>query len=114
MAAVEQHSTENSILWPKSIAPFAVHMIPINIKGEEKKVLDELYASLSSDYEVLLDDREERAGVKFKDADLIGIPIRVILGKALKEGKAEVLNRMTGETKTVPIEELKPLLASFI
>ncbi|MFW5892691.1 MAG: proline--tRNA ligase [Bacillota bacterium] len=114
MAAVEQHSTENSILWPQSITPFDIHMIPINLKGEDQKTLDTLYASLNGSYDVLLDDRAERAGVKFKDADLIGIPIRIILGKALKEGKVELVDRRNDVKKTVAIEALESELKSLI
>ncbi|MFP4078267.1 MAG: proline--tRNA ligase [Candidatus Izemoplasmataceae bacterium] len=114
MAAVEQHSTENSILWPQSITPFDIHMIPINLKGEDQKTLDTLYASLNGSYDVLLDDRAERAGVKFKDADLIGIPIRIILGKALKEGKVELVDRRNDVKKTVAIEALESELKRLI
>ncbi|MFW6298660.1 MAG: proline--tRNA ligase [Bacillota bacterium] len=114
MAAVEQHSTENSILWPQSITPFDIHMIPINLKGEDQKTLETLYESLNGTYEVLVDDRDERAGVKFKDADLIGIPIRIVLGKALKEGKVELVDRRNDVKKTVPIEALNSELKTLI
>lgn len=114
MAAVEQHSTENSILWPKSISPFDIHMIPINVKGDDQKTMEDLYQSLNATYDVLLDDRDERAGVKFKDADLIGIPVRIILGKALKEGKVELVNRVSGEKKDVPIDALEPTIKALI
>ena len=81
-AAVEQHHDEAGICWPINIAPFEVIVVIANIKDPTQKTLGEkIYHSLQSrDIEVLLDDRPERAGVKFKDADLIGIPWRVIIG----------------------------------
>jgi|AntRauTorcE11898_2_1112593.scaffolds.fasta_scaffold01600_9 prolyl-tRNA synthetase len=110
MAAVEQHSDEDSILWPRSITPFDIHMIPINLKDQGLETMNDIYNSLSEDYDVLLDDRKERAGVKFKDADLIGIPVRIILGKGLKEGKVELINRQTKSKTEVDINSLKMTL----
>lgn len=102
MASVEQHSKDDSILWPKEIAPFDVHIIPINIKDDiQRETALELYTDLAAQgYEVLLDDREERAGSKFKDADLIGIQYRIIVGKDAKDGKVEFVDR-TKEGKEV-------------
>jgi prolyl-tRNA synthetase len=114
MAAVEQHSSENSILWPKSISPFDIHMIPINLKDEDLETMNTLYDTLSKDYDVLLDDRKERAGIKFKDADLIGIPVRIILGKGLKEGKVELVNRQTETKSEVEIDKLKTALKEIL
>lgn len=99
-AVIEQHNDENGIIWPVSIAPFAVTILPLNMNDEKQKTLaEDIYLDLqSAGMEVLLDDRDEPAGVKFKDADLTGIPIKVILGeKALKEGKIEIQIRSTGE-----------------
>ncbi len=100
MASVEQHSTENGILWPKEISPFQVHIVPVNLKDEAQKDLAyEIYYDLKQKgIEVLLDDRAERAGVKFKDADLIGIPYRVVVGKDSGEGLVEFSDRFK-ETK---------------
>jgi len=95
MASVEQHSKDDAILWPKEIAPFDVHVIPINIKDDiQREVAQDLHAELiAKGYEVLLDDREERAGSKFKDADLIGIQYRIIVGKDAKDGRVEFVDR---------------------
>ena len=82
-AIVEQHSDENGIVWPRSIAPFDVHVIPVNVKKEEQVELSEKVTELleNAGYKVLVDDRKERPGVKFADSDLIGIPARITVGK---------------------------------
>ena len=103
MASVEQHSTENGIVWPKEISPFQVHIVPVNIKDDTQRELSyEIYKELKEKgVEVLLDDRRERAGVKFKDADLIGIPLRIIVGKDSTEGLVEVINRYVDKKELV-------------
>jgi prolyl-tRNA synthetase len=108
MASVEQHATEGGILWPDEIAPFAVHIIPVNVKNEEQmKVANDLYKRLlNNKVEVLMDDRDERAGVKFKDADLIGIRYRVVVGKDVKDGKIEFQDRKEGIKKVVLVDEI--------
>ncbi|MGL4982949.1 MAG: proline--tRNA ligase [Treponemataceae bacterium] len=79
---IEEHNDENGIIWPMSIAPFQVAIVPIKYDGKMKEIADTLYADLVSlGVEVLLDDRDERTGVKFKDMDLIGIPLRVVIGE---------------------------------
>ncbi len=95
MASVEQHSTENGILWPIEISPFRLHIIPVNTKDEtQKAVAYEIYNDLrKKGINILIDDRAERAGVKFKDADLIGIPYRVIIGKDSSDGLVEFVDR---------------------
>ena len=105
MAAAEQHSDENGMIWPDEIAPFKVHIIPVNTKDETQvKLADEIYQELKANgVEVLIDDRNERAGSKFKDADLIGIPNRIIVGKKASEGIVEFMKREEG-TK----QEIKP------
>jgi len=107
-AAVEQRNDENGIIWPLAIAPFQVQIIPVNVKdaGSLERA-EEMYAALAEKgFEVLLDDRDERAGVKFKDADLIGIPWRVIIGeKNLKEGLVEIKERSTGRVEKVKAAE---------
>ena len=106
-AVVEQNSDEKGIIWPKAVAPFDLHLIVVNAKNEEQKaVADDLYATLNDTYDVLYDDRKERAGVKFNDADLIGLPIRVIVGKGAAEGIVEVKRRDTGEGADVAIADL--------
>lgn len=119
-AAIEQHNDEHGIIWPKSIAPFEVVVVPVNGKNEEQLRYGEgIYEELrKSGVDVLLDDRPERAGVKFKDCDLIGYPLRVTVGpKALEEGVIEVKVRKTGETfyygRDQYLEEVLRLLQSL-
>ena len=107
-AAIEQYYDENGIVFPMPIAPFQVLMLPVNIKIDLlRETADQLYQNLIKErIEVLYDDREETPGVKFKDADLIGIPFRVTLGeKNLKKGLVEVKNRRTGEILLLKKEE---------
>ncbi|MFB5267265.1 proline--tRNA ligase [Paenibacillus enshidis] len=108
MAAVsEQCHDEYGLIWPEEVAPFRVHLIPVSAKDElQKQAAEKLYQDLIGlGMEVLLDDREERPGVKFNDADLIGIPWRIIVGKRTGEGYVEVKRRGTQETETVSLEE---------
>lgn len=107
-AIVEQNADEFGMNWPEEIAPFNVHVIPVNVKNDEQRLLaEELSQTLTaSGYEVLVDDRKERAGVKFADSDLIGIPVRVTVGKKASEGIVEVKLRQSGETIEVKKEEL--------
>ncbi|MBO8162494.1 MAG: proline--tRNA ligase [Brevibacillus sp.] len=107
-AVIEQHHDENGIIWPVSIAPFHVHVIPINAKVDEQREISEQIArELTADgWEVLYDDRSERAGVKFKDADLIGLPLRVTVSDKARDGVVEVRVRRTGETHEVEIGKL--------
>ncbi|WP_377889209.1 proline--tRNA ligase [Alkalihalobacillus sp. R86527] len=107
-AIAEQNADENGLNWPMSVTPFHVHLIAINVKNEDQKALsDRLYETLRKErYDVLYDDRKERAGVKFKDADLIGVPIRVVVGKKAAEGIVEVKRRDTGESFEVAVDEL--------
>jgi len=107
-AAIEQSYDQNGIIFPVPIAPFQVILLPVNLKIELlKEAAEELYQSFSGGgIEVLFDDREETPGVKFKDADLIGIPLRVTLGeKNLKKGWVEIKKRKTGEVVLVKKEE---------
>jgi len=107
-AIVEQHYDENGIVWPRSIAPFDVHVIPVNVKKEEQVELSEKVTELleNAGYKVLVDDRKERPGVKFADSDLIGIPARITVGKKAAEGIVEIKLRRTGETLEVKLDEL--------
>ncbi|MGN5882817.1 proline--tRNA ligase [Staphylococcus simulans] len=106
-AIVEQNNDDNGIIWPKSVTPFEVHLITINPKKEDQRELgDQLYSELQSSFDVLYDDRKERAGVKFNDADLIGIPVRVVVGKRAAEGIVEVKRRDTGDSDEVAASEL--------
>ena len=107
-AVAEQQADENGLVWPDSIAPFDVHVIPVNAKNDDQmKVANEITTDLeAAGLEVLVDDRKERAGVKFADSDLIGLPIRVTVGKKATEGIVEVKIRKTGETIEVKVAEL--------
>jgi len=107
-AIAEQFADENGLVWPAAVAPFHVHLITANAKNEEQRQLaDEWYEKLGqAGFEVLYDDRPERAGVKFADSDLIGIPVRVTVGKRAGEGVVEVKVRQTGESVEVPVHEL--------
>ena len=105
-AAIEQNHDDNGIIWPLSIAPFHVLLLPINYKDKAiQDGSDSLYQELQRrGIEVLLDDRDERPGVKFKDADLIGIPLRVTVGaKGLQKGCIELRSRRDGKTEEVPV-----------
>ena len=101
------------INFPKELAPFDVHLIPVNVKDEEALALtDQIEANLlSSGYEVLVDDRNERAGVKFSDSDLIGLPIRVTVGKKAAEGIVEVKIKASGDTIEVHADNLLETLS---
>lgn len=106
-AIVEQSHDEHGIIWPKHVAPYQIHIIPVSSKDEAQMgVAEDLYQQLRDNgLEVLLDDRDERPGIKFKDADLIGIPIRVIIGKGISEEKptVEIKERNTGEKNHVSL-----------
>jgi prolyl-tRNA synthetase len=106
-AAVEQNNDSNGIIWPLSIAPYQVHLIPVSVKDSiQMELCEQLYSRLIiAGIEVLIDDRDERPGVKFKDADLIGIPIQVIVGKQAGEGLVEYKERRSlAEKKVVSFE----------
>ncbi|MBF7102397.1 proline--tRNA ligase [Pediococcus pentosaceus] len=107
-AVSEQQSDENGLVWPKNIAPYDVHVIPVNAKdAEQMEIADQINGELTkAGYDVLVDDRKERAGVKFADSDLIGIPLRVTIGKKASEGIVEVKLRKTGEAVEVKVAEL--------
>lgn len=107
-ASIEQNHDEDGIIWPINIAPYEAVIVPFNTKDEEvMKVAKELYEALNTSRdEIVLDDRKGRAGPKFKDADLIGYPVRVTIGKKLKEnGTVEIKIRRTGEVIEVPFAE---------
>ncbi|KRM63618.1 proline--tRNA ligase [Ligilactobacillus agilis DSM 20509] len=107
-AIVEQHCDEHGMIWPKEIAPFDIHVVPINMKkAEQAKLAQELTATLeAAGYSVLVDDRNERPGVKFADSDLIGLPVRITVGKKASEGIVEIKLRQSGETIEIKQDEL--------
>ncbi len=116
-ACIEQNFDENGIVWPMPLAPYQVIITPVNINEVDiMKAAESIYSSmLNCGIEVILDDRDERAGVKFKDADLIGIPIRITIGqKSLASGNIELKIRKTGENRLYPsqkiVQEVKALI----
>ena len=104
-AAIERYHDDFGIIWPLAIAPYHVIIVPVNVKDDEQmKIATQIYEELKSKgVEVLIDDRDERAGVKFKDADLIGIPYRITVGKTISEGVIEFKARNSKE-----IEKISP------
>ncbi|MGJ5630869.1 proline--tRNA ligase [Nostoc sp. CALU 1950] len=115
-AAVEQSYDKDGIIWPVAIAPYhAIITIP-NIKDAQQiEIAQKLYTELNqAGIETLLDDRDERAGVKFKDADLIGIPYRIVTGRAIANGKVEVVERATRKSQEIIIEEVTTTLQQWI
>jgi len=111
-AAVEAHYDEHGIKWPIAIAPYHVVIVPVNVNDElQMNVANGMYEKLlSQGIEVVIDDRDERAGVKFKDADLIGFPFRVTVGKTINDGLVEFKIRETDETTTITPEDAINLL----
>jgi prolyl-tRNA synthetase len=109
MAAVaEQFNDEKGLIWPVSVSPFDIHLVAINMKDEQQSGLaNKLYTELKQNrFDVLLDDRKERPGVKFADSDLIGLPIRITIGKKASDGIVEVKVRKTGEMFEIHASEL--------
>ena len=107
-AAIEQNNDEQGIVWPRAIAPYEVVVVAVNAKkADQLEYAEKVYAECQkAGLDTLLDDRKERAGVKFKDCDLIGYPVRVVIGpKAVEEGQIEIKVRKTGEVFTVAYDE---------
>ena len=121
-AVIEQHNDKDGIIWPKAVAPYQIIVLPVNTKDEASNAkAEEIYNKLTAEgIETVIDDRDERAGVKFKDADLIGYPLRVVVGpKTLAKGQIEVKTRATGEVVMVDVNgdyltEIKNLLAKTL
>ncbi|CQD30227.1 prolyl-tRNA synthetase [Staphylococcus capitis] len=110
-AIVEQNNDDNGIIWPKSVTPFDLHLITINPKKDDQRELgDQLYDQLNGKFDILYDDRKERAGVKFNDADLIGLPLRVVVGKRAEEGIVEIKQRLNGESEEIHVNDLENYL----
>ena len=110
---VEQHHDDNGIVWPLAVAPYHISVIPVNIKDEaQMKIANDLYTELRAiGVDAILDDRNERPGVKFKDSELIGIPMRVTVGKKITDGEVEFKLR-DGEMEVVKIEEVIEIVKS--
>jgi prolyl-tRNA synthetase len=115
-AAIELHHDENGIVWPMSIAPFQAAVLTLGPEPELKKAAEEVVDALTkAGVEVLYDDRDERAGVKFKDADLVGLPIRIAVGKkGLADGKVEWKLRSGKQVELVPLAEVAAKAAAFV
>ena len=107
-AVIEAYHDEFGIVWPWSVAPFHIVITPISLNDEAALAkAEEIYEALKPNYEVLFDDRNERPGVKFKDADLIGVPLRVIVGpKGLEKGTVEIFDRAPKEKTDVPVDAI--------
>lgn len=113
-AVIEQHHDDNGIIWPKAISPYDLHLIAINPKQEAQKELsDQIYEQLREKFDVLYDDRKERAGVKFNDADLIGLPVRIMVGKKASEGIVEVKRRDNTESQEVHVDEIEEVVKAY-
>ncbi|MDB9526838.1 proline--tRNA ligase [Oscillatoria sp. CS-180] len=115
-AAVEQSYDKDGIIWPIAIAPYQAIVVVPNIGDDaQMKAAEQLYADLNAaGVETLLDDRDERAGVKFKDADLVGIPFRIVTGRSLKNGKVEVVKRATQDAQDIALSEVVSTLLSWM
>lgn len=115
-AAVEQSYDKDGIIWPVAIAPYqAIVIIPNVNDNNQVSAAEVIYSELNRvGIEALLDDRDERAGVKFKDADLVGIPYRIVTGRSLQNGKVEVVSRATKESQEISVHEVVPTLKRWI
>ena len=108
-AIIEQNHDEDGIIWPITVAPYHLYILPIKYNGQTKEVSDRIYNNLMKDgYEIILDDRDIRPGVKFKDADLLGIPFRLTIGdKGLAEGKVELYERRTKNKELISVDTIE-------
>jgi prolyl-tRNA synthetase len=115
-AIAEAHHDEHGIRFPITVAPFEVMLILVNPEDSaQREVAEQLYhALLQQGVEVLYDDRDERSGVKFKDADLIGIPIQVVVGRAVQDGQVEVRLRADKSPQRVPIADAIAMIANLV
>ena len=115
-AAIEQNHDKDGIVWPLPLAPFQIAIVPANMaEKEQAEVAEKIYQDcLSAGIAALLDDRDERMGVKLKDIDLIGIPYKLIIGKALKEGKVELKDRKTGAMELVEVAKIVEKVGTIV
>lgn len=114
---IEQHHDKNGIKWPLSIAPYSIEVLPLNVADTDiRKEGERIYALLCSAFDdVLIDDRDLRAGAKFNDADLIGAPVRVVIGRNFKEnGKIEIVSRSSGQKEEIDADDIADMMHSFI
>ena len=115
-AVIENNYDANGIIWPLSVAPFTLHILPVNYQDPQiKEASDRIYnQTLDKGISVLLDDRDKSPGEKFKDADLIGIPFRVTVGKNLKEGKVDFKKRSASQGELVPPSQILEVLTRHL
>ncbi|MDE8314180.1 proline--tRNA ligase [Erysipelothrix rhusiopathiae] len=115
-AVVEQNNDENGIVWPMNLAPFQVAIVVINNKNEEHMTFaDDLYQELSqTGLEVILDDRKQRPGIKFNDMDLIGVPLRITVGRDVEHGEVELKERKSGNEQKIKREDILNVLKSYM
>ncbi|MFD0049345.1 proline--tRNA ligase [Actinomycetes bacterium NPDC127524] len=115
-AVAEQYNDENGLVWPADLAPYQVHVIPVNMKDStQSELAGDIYASLKKEgFDVLMDDRQERPGVKFADSDLIGVPVRITVGKKASEGIIEMKIRKTGEVLELKLDEISAKLQELM
>jgi len=104
MAILEQHSNDEKPVWPKEVTPFDIHIIPL---GDNLDQGLEIYEKLSKNYDCLIDDRDERAGVKFQDADLVGVRYRIVVGRKADEGIYEFQDLKQGIKKELKLSEIE-------
>ncbi len=115
-AAVEQNHDAAGIIWPLPLAPFHAHVVPVSAEpGPQRDAAERIYQELlATGVATLIDDRSERAGVKFKDADLLGVPFRITVGRSLESGRVELKGRRQAKASEVPVSEVVPQLAAEI
>ena len=106
MAAIEQGADKDGIVWPPPLTPFHCVIVPLTMSDSTGvETSEEIYSALDGEFDILLDDRDERAGSKFKDSDLIGVPLRVTVGeRSLKKGLVELRERKSGKVSEFPVE----------
>jgi prolyl-tRNA synthetase len=115
-SAIERYHDKDGIQWPMAIAPYHVIVIPVNVKDDQQmETATRIYEELQqSGIEVVIDDRADRAGVKFKDADLIGFPLRITCGKTLADGEVELKIRKTNEMQKVKTDEIVSVVQQLV
>lgn len=115
-SVVEQFNDEKGLVWPTALAPFDLHLIAVNMKDSaQAELANDLYGKLkAARFEVLFDDRQERPGVKFADSDLIGLPVRITVGKKASEGIVELKVRKTGDMQEVHVDELQETIETIL
>lgn len=114
-AIVEQHNDENGIIWPKAVAPYQAAIVIVSMKDEEQvRIANDLYDELTGrGLDVLLDDRNERPGVKFKDLELIGIPVRITVGRGAAQGMVELRRRTDSENADVAVADIADIVMNM-